>query len=49
MNEAENALEPTAAAPSVSDEPGSPKAGDSSASPSGGCGSTLDRWPHSTS
>jgi len=34
-----NALEPTAAAPSVSDEPGNPKAGDMPTSSSGGCGS----------
>jgi hypothetical protein len=31
-------LQPTAAAPSASGEPGNPKAGDESASSSGGCG-----------
>ena len=37
------ALEPTAAAPSVSDVPGNPKVSDSSTSASGGGGSALDR------
>jgi hypothetical protein len=36
-------LEPTAAVPSVLDEPGNPKAGDKSTSASGGGGSSLDR------
>ena len=38
------ALEPTAAAPSVSDEAGNPKAGCKSASTSSGGGSALDRY-----
>jgi hypothetical protein len=38
-----NALEPTAAAPSVSDEPGNLKVGDESTSASSGGGSVLDR------
>jgi hypothetical protein len=37
------ALEPTAAAPSVSDAPGNPKVGGLSASTPGGGGSALDR------
>ena len=37
------ALEPTAVAPSVLDEPGNPKAGDKPTSTSGGGGSSLDR------
>jgi hypothetical protein len=37
------APEPTAAAPSVSDEPSNPKVGEESTSASGGCGSALDR------
>lgn len=37
------ALEPTAAAPSVSDAPSNPKAGGESTSASGGGGSALDR------